>query len=65
MRLNVQKRLGAAVLDCSSQRVRLDENRLDEIKEAITKQDIRSLINQGAIYKVPEKGTSRVRANHS
>lgn len=51
------------MLDCSSQRVRLDENRLDEIKEAITKQDIRSLINQGAIYKVPEKGNSRVRAN--
>ena len=34
----------------------------EEIKEAITKVDIRTLIGQGAIYKVPPKGTSRVRA---
>lgn len=63
MRLDVQKRLAAAIFECSKNRIKLDENRLDDIKEAITKQDIRTLINQGAVYKMPLKGTSRVRAN--
>ncbi|MBI2419008.1 MAG: hypothetical protein HYV28_14135, partial [Ignavibacteriales bacterium] len=36
--------------------------RLDEIKEAITKIDIRNLINQGIIKGKPYVGTSRFRA---
>ena len=62
MKLDVQKRLAATILKCSKYRVRLDGNRLEDIKEAITKVDIRTLIGQGAVYKIPEKGISRVRA---
>ena len=52
------------ILKCSSKRVRLAPNRLSEMKEAITKADIRGLINDGLIIKIPEKGVSRGRAKH-
>lgn len=62
MELNVQKRLAAQVLKCSPKRVTFDGERLTEIKEGITKGDIRSLIKQGAIQVVQKKGISRLRA---
>ena len=40
-----------------------DTERLSEIKEAITKSDIRALVDQGAISKVPTRGISRARIN--
>ena len=62
MKLHVQKRLAADVLNCSSKRIWLDPNSLSEIKEAITKRDIKSLIEQGLIKKKRIKGVSRFRA---
>jgi len=62
MMLGVQKRLAADVMECSPKRVIFNTERLSEIKEAITKTDIRALIEQGAIAKVPERGVSRSRA---
>ncbi len=62
MELKVQKRLAGKVLKCSHYRVKLDINRLSDIKEAITKADIRSLVNEGAITEKPIKGISRGRA---
>ena len=62
MELKIQKRLAAQVLKCSPKRIRLDVERLEEIKEAITKADIRSLINNKAIMRVQKKGISRFKA---
>jgi len=62
MKLNVQKRIAAAVLDCSPKRVVFSEEHLGDIKEAITKNDLRNLIKNGAIQSRPELRTSRVRA---
>lgn len=62
MKLNTQKRLAASILGCSPSRVKFAPDRLADIKEAITKQDIRALINEGLIIKVQESGVSRVRA---
>ena len=62
MKMDVQKRLAAGILGCSQKRIRLDPERLAEIKEAITKVDIRGLINDKAISKKPVKGISRARA---
>ena len=62
MKLNTQKKIAASVLGCSKNRVVLDVERLEEIKEAITKTDIRSLIKDGAIKEKPIKGTSKSRA---
>ncbi len=64
MKLNVQKRLAASILKCSLKRVWFAPNRLADIKEAITKADIRALISEGVIAKEQKKGISRVRANH-
>lgn len=56
--LDVQRRLAARLLKCGKNRVRFVPDRLEDIKEAITKTDIRLLINNGAIIKKPLTGNS-------
>jgi len=63
MDLKVQKRLASQIFNCSPDRVVFDDNRLDDIKQAITKRDLRLLIGDGAITKKAGNFTSRVRAN--
>jgi large subunit ribosomal protein L19e len=60
--MKLQKRLAARVLGCSKKRVRFDPEMLAEIKEAITKIDVRSLIKQGAITEKPANITSKFSA---
>ena len=62
MKLGAQKRLAGSVLKCSPKRVKFDGERLEEIKESITKADIKSLIKDNAKSKMKERGVSRVRA---
>ncbi|MBI4150467.1 50S ribosomal protein L19e [Candidatus Woesearchaeota archaeon] len=62
MELTVQRRLAAEVLHCSPKRVWFDETRLGDIKEAITKQDLRGLIAKGLIQMKRKRGISRGRA---
>jgi large subunit ribosomal protein L19e len=62
MKLTVQKRLAADVLKTSPKKVRLDTAQLENLKEAITKADIRSMVSSGAITKKKESGHSRGRA---
>ncbi len=62
MELTLQKRLAASLLRCSPKRVVFNTEQLTEIKEAITKGDIRSLIKQGTIHAVQKIGISRHRA---
>lgn len=61
MMLGVQKRMAADILKCSPKRVVFDTEKLADIKEAITKSDLRSLIEQGTIKKLPAEGVSRSR----
>jgi len=61
MELKNQKRIAATVAKCSPKRVIFDNERLSEIKEAITKKDINSLIKDRAIFIKPVKGNSRGR----
>ncbi len=62
MELDKKKRLASEVLNCSRYRVRFDEERLSEIKEAITKKDINALVKDNAIWKINSQGISRGRA---
>ncbi len=64
MDVKFQRRLAAEILKCGEERVWMDPNALDEIKEAVTREDIRMLIKRGLIKKKQKKGTSRVRANY-
>jgi len=57
----IQKRLAAQILKCSSKRIRLDKDRMEDIKKAITKADIKSLIAEKAIKRKPIKGISKFR----
>jgi len=61
MQLKIQKRLAAQILKSSKNDIWLDANRLDEIKEAITKADIKSLIGDKAIKCKKRRGISRYR----
>ncbi|MBS3107740.1 50S ribosomal protein L19e [Candidatus Woesearchaeota archaeon] len=63
--LKVQKRLAAQVMKCSAKRVTFDTERLEEIKEAITNNDIRGLIKDKAIWAKQKLGNSkgRIRKN--
>lgn len=62
MNLSSQKRLASRLLDCGENRVRFDDTRASEIKEAITAADLRALIKEGAVYAAPVQGISRGRA---
>ena len=57
--LDVQRRLAAQLLKCGKHRVRFDPERLDEIKEAITKADLRGLISSGVVTKRRVLNTSK------
>ncbi len=63
MKLNIQKRIAARVLGISPKRVKLDPTRAEDLKEAITKTDLRGLVGDGAILKKQKTGVSRARAN--
>lgn len=62
MNLKIQKRLAAQVLGCSQSKIIFDNERLGDIKESITKIDIKNLVKEKAIAKKLENGPSRVRA---
>jgi large subunit ribosomal protein L19e len=61
MKVNVQKRLVAQIIKGSGKRVKFDPTRLEEIKKAITKQDIKGLMQDNAITIKPIRGISRGR----
>jgi large subunit ribosomal protein L19e len=58
--LNKRKELAAKVLGAGKGRIVFDSARLAEIKEAITKQDIRDLFAEGIISVKPKKGRRTV-----
>jgi large subunit ribosomal protein L19e len=60
MKLEKKKELVARTLDVGKARIRLNPSRLSEIKEAITKQDIRDLLASGAIIVLPGLGRKKV-----
>ena len=64
MRLKLQKRLATSVLKTGKRRAKFNLERLPDIKEAITKSDIRKLISEKAIVKEQKKGHSRSRARY-
>jgi len=62
MNLRPQRRMAAELLKCGINRVWIDPDRVDDVEEAATKDDIRYLIKIGAIKARKIKGTSRHRA---
>ena len=62
MSLRSQRRLAAEILKVGENRVWIDPERLEDAEVAITREEIRRLIHEGAIQARSEKGVSRARA---
>ena len=57
-----QRRLAAAVLGCGENRVWINPEKLSEVQSALSREDIRNLIEEGAISSHQKMGISRGRA---
>jgi len=64
MKLTTQKRLAAEVMKVGISRVWIDPEFEDEVSLAITRNDIRRLVDEGAIQRKQKIGVSRGRARH-
>lgn len=62
--LRNQRRMAAQLLKCGVNRVWIDPDRTEEVAKAVTKDDIRVLINGKAILKNQIKGISSGRKKH-
>jgi len=64
MVVNIAKKreLVARILGVGANRIRFEPDRLEDVADSITRDNIRSLVNSGAIWTVQVKGTSRGRA---
>jgi len=60
MNLRKKKELAAKTLGVGKNKIAFVKSRIDEIKEAITKQDVRDLFNEGAITIKPAVGRKKV-----
>jgi large subunit ribosomal protein L19e len=64
MDLKNQRRLAAEILKCGENRVWMDPTRMEDVSDAITRADVRRLINDKAIRAKQKKGVSRGRARY-
>ena len=62
MSLKNQRRLAAEILKMGESRVWIDPERTEDVEIAITRDEIRRLIHEGAIQRRPKRGVSRARA---
>jgi large subunit ribosomal protein L19e len=64
MVVNIRKKreLIARMLDVGVNRVRFEPDKLDDVADSITRENIRALIKNRTIWTVKPKGTSRARA---
>lgn len=60
--LKSQRRLSAQILKVGQNRVWMNPDNIDDVETAITREEIRKLIHEGIIKRLPEKGVSRARA---
>jgi large subunit ribosomal protein L19e len=60
--LSAQKRLASDILDVGTDRVWFNPERQGDIADAITREDVRELVDEGAITAKDKKGNSRGRA---
>jgi len=61
LKLDSQHRLAAKILKVGLSRVKIDPERAEDVELAITREEIKRLIHEGAIRVIPKKGISRSR----
>lgn len=60
--LKSQRRLAAQILKVGQNRIWIDSERMEDAETAMTRDEIRKLIHEGVIKRLPESGVSRARA---
>lgn len=60
--LKKKRELVARILNVGANRIRFEPDKLDDIADSITRDDIRALIKNRVIWTAKERGTSRGRA---
>jgi large subunit ribosomal protein L19e len=65
MSLKTQKRLAAEILKAGESRIKIDPEQIDKVEGAITREEIKKLIHEGAIKRVKAKGISKGRKRSS
>ncbi|MEA2089648.1 MAG: 50S ribosomal protein L19e [Thermoproteota archaeon] len=63
MSVKNQRRLAAEILKVGGNRIWIDPDRILDVEIAITREEIRKLIHEGAIQAVSKKGVSRARVS--
>jgi large subunit ribosomal protein L19e len=63
--LSNQRRVAATLLKCGENRVWIDSNRTEDVANAVTREDIRGLINSHIIQAKQKRGKSSARINHA
>ena len=64
MNLKNQRRMAAQMLKCGESRVWIDTNRMEDVADAITRSDVRTLIASGTIAAKQKRGVSSGRADY-
>ncbi len=65
MNLRNQRRMAADILKCGAHRVWIDSNRMEDVADAITRDDVRAVISAGLVRKLPVAGPSRGRTRYA
>jgi large subunit ribosomal protein L19e len=61
MSIKTVKRMAATMLKVGESRIWIDPNRMDDVQSAITREDVKRLIHEGAIQRRPQDTPSRGR----
>ena len=61
MATNTVRRIASGMLGVGESKVKFRTDSIKKIEEALTREDIRTLIKDGVVYKIHKRGVSRVR----
>ncbi|MEM1515424.1 MAG: 50S ribosomal protein L19e [Candidatus Bathyarchaeia archaeon] len=62
MSIRSQRRMAAEILGVGEEKAWIDPERIEDVENAITREDIKRLIKEGVIRKIKDQGVSRARA---
>lgn len=62
MAQNTIRRLAASIMGIGESKIRFRPDQLSRINEALTRDDVRGLVEEGLIYAIPRRGVSRAGA---
>ncbi|MEM4634205.1 MAG: 50S ribosomal protein L19e [Candidatus Anstonellaceae archaeon] len=61
MAMDTVRRIASEILGVGKSKIKFAKDALSKIDEALTREDVRVLINEGAIYSIKPRGVSRFR----